>query len=125
MEEKPRVMVEHYRYMGEDPAKCKRYMRGFGFPFDLYGDGKITATHTSKPLPNGGRTYAYVMLIGLVCNFNRPTVRYVWFDGKELIAESVCSVQDSFNYKLGRTIAMGRLRKQLELWGLVDQVDWP
>lgn len=53
--------------------------------------------YKESKLPRGGKTIAFIR-IG---------------ETEFIIAESVCSVKDNFNKELGRTIALGRLKKQL------------
>ena len=37
-------------------------------------------------------------------------------DDSEIVATSECSLQDNFNYKIGRQIAFGRAVKKYHLW---------
>jgi len=55
--------------------------------------------HISTPLPNGGRTVAYI--------FNTK--------GKPIETYANCSIKDTYSKKLGRIIATGRLLKLLGL----------
>ena len=87
-----RVKVEHYRIpIGYVHTAPIRYYRGSGFGLKGYN---------CRPDERGGQTFARVDL-----------------DGNHYQAWADCSVKDSFSYRIGRKIAVGRLRKRLELIG--------
>lgn len=99
-ERKPLVRIEHYRVLkgcGKTMFPL-RYKRGVGFSID----------HYSEPDTKGGETCAYVKTV----------------DGDEYEAWSTCSANDNFCYRIGREIALGRLRKQLADDGLENEVAW-
>lgn len=80
-----KVFITHYRYTTED--------NGMTLPAKFIRE---------KGLPfvaKGGSTKAVVKLE----------------DGREVTAFSVCSRVDSFNKRIGRTIAIGRALKSLEM----------
>ena len=92
-----RVQVKHYRMVPGINTRPRRYFRGFGF--------KDAGFNGIAPSVMGGRTVAYVDV-----------------DGHVYAALAECSMRDQFNYRLGRLIATGRLRKRLEQEGLLDKV---
>ena len=57
----------------------------------LNKDGKI-------PMTNGGITFAYIEIN----------------EELSIAAKAVCSLQDNFNKKIGRMMAMGRLKNKIE-----------
>lgn len=60
---------------------------------------------------NGGKTLAYIELDTPIKINGKETT--------EIIAEANCSLKDSYNKKLGRMIAVGRLKKRImEIEGL-------
>jgi len=97
---KPRVYVEYYR---KDDPFCDplRYLRGLGF---LCGD----TIYPVPPLSTGGAVIAHVELGG---------------DTFETRAD--CSIQDTFCYAIGRTIACWRLCMLLAAVGREGDVLWP
>ena len=97
---KPRVRIEYYRK--DDPFYSPiRYVRGLGF---LLG-GKIL--HMC-PLSTGGAVIAHVEL-----------------DGDTFETRADCSIQDTFCYAIGRTIACWRLCMLLAAVGREGDVLWP
>jgi len=124
MENKPRVKIEHFRAGGYPltPRRLARYQRGRGFLVD----GVLTK---SLPAEKGGLTVASVELqMSLWQRAHRVEHVLAVGNGGDTYTVSAfarCSAQDSFSYKLGRAIAVGRLQKQLQLWGLEDAVIWP
>lgn len=116
--DKPRVRVEHYRaglFGGVD-----RYQRGRGFLIN----GQLIE---KEPQERGGKTVASATLNVLLSSFTWPIIKHVSVasDGCTVSAMAVCSEVDAFCYRLGNKIAVGRLQKQLQLWGLEDAVAWP
>jgi len=91
-----RVRVQHFRVGREIGGMPMRYFRGHGF--DVF--------HTEEPDERGGETEAHVEI-----------------DGQTFWGRAECSVKDSFCYRTGRQIAVGRLRKQLEEAGYTITAD--
>jgi len=90
-----KARIAHFR-VPRGHLYARRYYRGAGFAFKGY---------TEMPDERGGRTTAA---------FQVGQKHYVGF--------AECSAKDSFCYRTGRTIALGRLRKALEPLGYgVDQ----
>ena len=97
MESDYKIKFEYYRVPLTNellPAKgrpnyleTKRYFRGDGFPnYPL-----------NQPSAKGGIT---------ICRFT--------INGKEQATRAFCSHSDNFCYQIGREIALGRAKKQLE-----------
>lgn len=96
-----KIIVEHYRV----PEIVGRLLRKGGILTGMPVDRQLLRYRRNgdesrpfTPHPHGGKT----------------VVTYVMEDGTELRAESVCSLSDNFSYKVGRTIAIGRLDKRLD-----------
>ena len=95
---KSRVRVEHYRYPNDIPILV-RYFRGYGF--------KLPDFSEHAPTNKGGYTAAFVDI-----------------DGKRYGAGAKCMLIDHFSYRLGRTIAINKLRNQLRANNLTHRVAW-
>ena len=93
---KSRVRVEHYRYPNDIPILV-RYFRGYGF--------KLPDFSEHAPTNKGGYTAAFVDI-----------------DGKRYGAGAKCMLIDHFSYRLGRTIAINKLRNQLRAKNLTHRV---
>jgi len=97
-------------------GRADRYQRGRGF----FVNGQLIE---EEPLERGGWTKAMVTL-NIPPTFGLH-IKFVNVFESTVTAISVCSEMDAFCYRLGNKIAVGRLRKQLALWGLEDAVAWP
>ena len=86
-----RIRIAHFRTPREfESAYVARYFRGNGFE----------GSFASEPREKGGMTTAEIALNSTV-----------------FIATAHCSVRDSYCYRIGRDIAVGHLRKQIEHLG--------
>jgi len=98
-----KTTIRHYRIMdatawikleGMKGRPPEKYLK-------LYERGSKSMIVSSR----GGRTDATIMLFD-----EEDTIV------KKFTASSYCSLSDNFCYKIGREIAMGRARKQMEVW---------
>jgi len=97
---KARVRVEHYRYpSGYHAPILVRYFRGYGF--------KLPDFNGHEPTNKGGYTAAFVDI-----------------DGNRYGAGAKCMLIDHFSYRLGRTIAINKLRNKLRAKNLTHRVAW-
>jgi len=100
---KPLVRVSHFRVPEGMVDECHEYSRRRKWIND---NGRFMDV---RPQSCGGATNARVTL-----------------ESTTFVYSAWCSLKDQFNYRLGRQIACGRLRKALTVAGIdPDTVVWP
>ena len=88
-----KVRVIHYRYLEINDDENKPRL-------DLLPRFELKEKHMLKDVsPRGGKT----------------VIQVSYTNGKEYSAEAVCSLKDNFCYKVGVSICLGRVLKQINL----------
>ena len=92
-----KVYYKHYRYEVSGTVPRYRWYKRRSKEFKVYPYGGVTECHL------------------------------VLEDNSEIVAIAECSMQDNFNYKIGRQISLGRAMKKYHFW--LEQVsmqkaDW-
>ena len=92
-----KVYYKHYRYEKNSAVPRYRWYKRRSKEFEV--------------MPYGGVTECHLVLE----------------DNSEIVGISECSMQDNFNYKIGRQIAFGRAVKKYHLWLeqiTMQKADW-